>query len=580
MRLIATLPLVILAALGTACDRHPDPQADPEPKQGAGGPAAVSAALCLPRAGALPPPEKLADWARGAQLFDDLGSFHRKVTTRSDEAQKFFDQGMRLVWGFNHDEATRAFVKAGELDPGCASCWWGAAMTLGPNYNIPMLPDRARAAWDALKMAEQMAPGATPVEQALIAAMGKRYSGPEPLDPAGMQPLQEAYASAMGEVARRYPDDLDVQVLYAESRMNLNPWKLWSLDGKPAAGTEEIVAVLESALHRAPEHPGANHYYIHAVEASPEPGKALPSAERLAGLMRGAGHIVHMPAHIFQRVGRYAEAARSNRDGAAVDVAYLQRVAPLGYYGMYLTHNYDFQAFSAAMQGRSREAIEAQKRTIEGIPTSILDGIPGMDFFVSKSYFALLRFGHYEEVLKQNAPADKYAVWTGVHRFARVYAQAALGQLDEAAAGVADLDAYIARLPADLTAGYNSARDVLSIGSRLAAARIEQGRGRHDQAIALLTEATQMEDRLAYDEPSDWFFPVRHLLGAALLTHGKAAEAEAVYREDLRRNPDNGWALFGLAQALDAQKKDAGQARAAFARAWKDADVVLSASAF
>lgn len=575
IRCAAALSGFVMALLLAACkprDTPPVPQAEPS------RPAAT--ALCLPRAGAFPPPEKLSDWALGAQLFDDLGDFHRKVSTRSDEAQNYFDQGMRLVWGFNHDEATRAFVKAAQLDPSCASCWWGAALTLGPNYNIPMLPDRAQAAWDALDHAKENAAGATPVEQALISALQKRYPGPEPLDPPAMQPYVEAYAQAMGEVARKFPDDLDVQTMYAEALMTSNPWKLWSLDGKPARGTEEILARLEAVLARQPQHPGANHYYIHAVEASPQPERAVPSAERLAGLMKGAGHIVHMPAHIFQRVGRYAEARAANASGAAADLAYMGKVAPQGYYGFYLAHNYDFQSYSAAMQGRSRESVAAQRKTLAAAPAAMLDGIPGMDFFVAKVYFAQLRFGLWDELLAEPAPADKYPVWTGLHRFARAYALAARGRADEAAKAHEELVAYIGRLPADLSAGYNSARDVLNVGAEVLAARIAHARGDQARAIELLTQAVAHEDALAYDEPADWFFPVRHLLGAALIADRQPARAETVYREDLRRHPANGWALFGLAQALRAQDRDATDVEAQFKAAWKDADVTLSASAF
>lgn len=564
-RVLILMPLLLAAA----CTRS---AGDP--------PAAAPAAMCLPRVAAPPPPQKLSDWALGARLFENLGTHHRAITTSSAEAQRWFDQGLRLVWAFNHDEATRAFVKAATLDPSCASCWWGAALTLGPNYNVPMLPDRAQAAWDALGKARQQAARATPVEQALIAALAQRYRGPEALDPAAMQPYQEAYAQAMRAVARQFPDDTDVQVLSAEAQMNLNPWKLWSLDGEPAPGTNDIVRALEAVLATAPTHPGANHYYIHAVEASPTPQRALPSAERLAGLMRGAGHIVHMPAHIFQRVGRYADAERANRDGAAADLAYLQRVAPQGYYAMYLAHNYDFQAYSAAMRGRAEETLAAQRRAGTALPAALLDGMPGMDFFAAKTYFGLLRFGRYAEILATPAPAEKYPVWYGVHLYAQAYAQAALGEREAAATALRQLQSYAGRLPADLPAGYNSAKDVLNLGALLVEARLAQQNGDTANAIQLLQRAVAAEDRLAYDEPSDWFFPVRHQLGAVLLAAGRGKDAEAVYREDLRRHPHNGWALFGLAASLRAQQRESREVRDAFASAWRDADVTLTASAY
>ncbi|HUP90839.1 MAG TPA: hypothetical protein VM074_01220 [Solimonas sp.] len=565
--------LLLLAACEPRKEPPKPPAADPKAA------APVVAALCQPRAAAFPPPSKLADWAQGAQLFDDLGDFSRKVTTASPEAQRWFDQGMRYVWSFNHDEATRAFVKAAQVDPQCASCYWGAALTMGPNYNVPMLPDRAQAAWDALEKAKELAPKATPVEQALIGALGKRYGGPQPLDPPAMQPFQEAYAKAMSEVAQKFPADDDVQTLAAESRMNTNPWHLWSLDGKAAPGTREIVAALEKVLARNPQHPGANHYYIHAMEASPHPEKAVASAERVGAMMKGAGHLVHMPAHIFQRVGRYADAAAANRAGAGADLAYMKKVSPQGYYPIYLAHNYDFLAFSAAMQGRSAEALEAARSTVQAAPPELLDAIPGMDFFVAKIYLVELRFGRWDEMLKEPVPPEKYAVQTGFYRFAHAYALAAKGQLDEAAKARGELDTYIGRLPPDLLAGYSSARDVLTLALGTLDARIAQGRGQGAEAIKALQQAVALEDKLAYDEPADWFFPARHLLGAALLQAGKAKDAEAVYREDLRRNPENGWSLFGLAQALKAQKKDAAQVETRLAAAWKEADIQLSASA-
>jgi tetratricopeptide (TPR) repeat protein len=268
-----------------------------------------------------PPNPSLRSWAEGAQWFGGLGDLHRAVTTSSKEAQAYFDQGLRLNFGFNHDEAARSFARAAELDPDCASCFWGVALTLGPNYNVPMLPERAAVAWEALTRARQRAERATPVEQALIAALARRYPGPQPLPPPAMQLFSEAYAAAMREVAAQFPGDLDVQVLFAEAAMNVNPWKLWSLDGKAAPGTDEIVRTLEGVLAKNPLHAGANHYYIHTVEASPHPERALASAERLAKLMPGAGHVVHMPAHVYQRVGRYHDASDTNRAALAADRA-------------------------------------------------------------------------------------------------------------------------------------------------------------------------------------------------------------------------------------------------------------------
>jgi tetratricopeptide (TPR) repeat protein len=315
------------------------------------------------------PPATVAQWAKGAQLFDGLGNYHRKAGTRSDEAQAYFDQAMRFLWAFNHDEATRSFAKAAEIDPQCAICYWGVSLTVGPNYNLPMMAEpRAKVAWEALQQAEANASRATPVERALIHALASRYRDAQKLDPSNEGPVLIAYARAMQDVARRFPNDSDVQVLTAEAMMNTNAWKLWRLDGTPAPGTKEIVARLEAVLAKDRMHPGANHYYVHAIEASPHPEKAVAAAERLRGMMPAAGHLEHMPAHIMQRVGRYGEAAEANRLGAAADLAYFARTTPPDYYKMYTAHNYEFLAFSTAMQGRRADTLDAARKA-RGIVT-------------------------------------------------------------------------------------------------------------------------------------------------------------------------------------------------------------------
>jgi len=529
------------------------------------------------------PPQTVAAWAKDAKLFGDLGVFQRKATTTNPEAQKYFDQGMRLLWAFNHDESTRSFAKAAALDPSCAMCYWGVALTVGPNYNLPaMVEPRAKVAWEALQLAQKNAPKAAPVEQALIDALGKRYQGPTPLDPASLGPAVAAYATAMRDVATKFPDDLDVQVLFAEALMNLNAWKLYALDGKAAAGTPEIEATLERVMAKSPSHPGANHYYIHTVEASQQPGRALPSAERLRGMMPGAGHLQHMPAHILQRVDRYADAAQANRDGATADVAYLGSTPRLDYYEMYLLHNYAFLAFSEAMDGRKAAAIEAAVKTRDAMSVQMLVEMPGVDWYVSEVYTTLLRFGEFDRVIAEPAPDARLKGLSGGYHYARAVAFAAKGRVDEANAALAELDKIAAATPADFSAGLNLAKDVFVVARLVAQAEIARASGKTDEAIARFKEAVAKEDQLAYDEPEDWFVPVRHQLGAALLKAGKPPEAEAVYREDLRRHPKNGWALFGLAQALRAQKKDkdAAAVDAEFAEAWKRADVKLTGSVY
>jgi tetratricopeptide (TPR) repeat protein len=529
-----------------------------------------------------PPRASVADWAEGARLYDGLGSFHRPITTSSAEAQRYFDQGMRFVWAFNHDEATRSFARAAELDPECASCYWGVALTLGPNYNMPLMAEpRARAGWEALGKAQAHAAAATPVEQALIAALAKRFDGPRPLDPSNSAPLLAAYVTAMEDVARRFPDDMDVQTMLAEGMMNTNPWKLWTADGKPGPGTPAILAALQKVLARDPKHPGANHYWIHAVEASTDPGRATASAEALVGMMPAAGHLEHMPAHIFQRVGRYEEAAEANRKGAAADVAYLGLTAPPDYYPMYLIHNYQFLAYSSAMEGRRAETIDALRQARAAVPDSMLLGMPGLDWSIGSLYDGMVRFGRWDEIIAEPAPNPKLAGLTIGWLQARATALAAKGRIAEAKALLPELDRAIAAVPAGATQGQNAARPLYEIGALKAKARIAVAEGRRDDAIALLREAAAKEDGLAYNEPSDEFFPVRHLLGAALLDSGRAAEAEAVYREDLRRQPGNGWALRGLAAALAAQgKSEAGAVRLQFEDSWRNADTRLTASAF
>jgi tetratricopeptide (TPR) repeat protein len=518
--------------------------------------------------------------AQGAVVFEGLGP-HRRAVTATPAAQAYFDQGLRLTYAFNHDEAARSFARAAELDSSCAMCFWGAALVLGPNYNVPMLASRARAAWEALQRARALAPRTTPVEQALIGALGARYSGPEPLDPEAMRPLSVAYSQAMRAVARRFPDDLDVQVLFAESMMDLRPWKLWSREGTPAPGTGEIVATLERVLARDPKHPGANHYYIHAIEASPRPERALASAERLAALMPGAGHIVHMPAHIFQRVGRYADASDTNARAIAADQAYLRLVDPPGYYPMYLGHNYGFLAFSASMEGRRATSLGAARASARAIPPAMLDMMPGMDFFASAPLLTMVRFGAWDELLEEPRPDPRYLVLTGLWLHGHGMALAARGRFEDARRDLAELVRLRERTPPELQASNNLAQDVLAVAAKVLEARIATREDQPD-ALALWADAVWLADRLAYAEPDDWFYPVRHYQGAALLDAGRAREAEAVYREDLRQHPNNGWALFGLASALGAQQRteEAARVRRAFERAWRRADIALTTTAF
>jgi tetratricopeptide (TPR) repeat protein len=570
--------LTILVVCG--CNRSKPQRAgsDSSPAAGTEQSSIAQGAHDMPRM-----PMSLADWAQGAKLFENLGSFHRKVTTSSSEAQQYFDQGMRFLWAFNHDESTRSFARAAQLDPKCASCYWGVALTVGPNYNLPlMLEPRAKVAFEAVQLAQQNSAHATPVELALIDAVARRYPDAQPIDPSNSAPVLAAYAEAMKNVAKQFREDLDVQTLYAEALMNITPWKLWSPDGKPSPGTEEIQKTLEFVMSRDPLHPGANHYYIHTVEASPHPEKAVASAERLRGMMPAAGHLEHMPAHILQRVGRYEEAAEANRKGAESDELYLKMTQPLDYYTMYTGHNYQFLAYSAAMEGRRKETLEAVRNSRRVIGDEMLLAMPGFDWYLAEEYAAMVRFGLWDEMLAKTAPNPKLQSLTGGYLYGKGVALASKGQLDEAKATLAELEKLVAGVPADATSGFNTTKDVLGVAVAIVKARIASAEHHPDEAIAQLHEAVAREDKLAYDEPRDWFFPVRHLLGAQLMAANRAREAETVYREDLVHNPANGWSLYGVSAALKAQKKaeEAARVEAQLRDAWKNADTELTASAF
>lgn len=519
-------------------------------------------------------PGTIASLAEGARLFDGLGTHHRAITTRSSEAQAFFDQGLRLTYGFNHDEAVRSFAKAAKEDSTCAMCFWGIAFSLGPNYNLPMLPGRAKVTWDYTSRAGHLAKNGNAVEQALIAALVRRYKRPDTLD-SNPPPLNEHFANEMRDVARRFPNDADVQVLFAEALMDLNPWKLWSLDGTPAPGTNEIVTTLEKVLAQEPMHPGANHYYIHAVEASLHPERAIAAADRLGALMPGAGHIVHMPAHIYQRVGRYADASEANRNAAAADLRYLATSPPPGHYAMYIGHNYGFLAYSAAMEGRAAESLWAAREAVKALPPEMLEVMPGMDFVASEPLLVMVRFGMWQQILGEPKPLEKYKVLTALWLHARGMALASSGRVAQARGELEELKRLNQEFAPNLMAGNSSAKDLGAVAAKAVEARIAEKEGRSAEAIELWKAAVSMEDRLSYSEPADWFYTLRDYLGAALLDAENPAEAESVFRRALEKNPENGWALFGLWKSTADP-----QAEAQFRSAWSRADIQLARSAF
>ena len=517
-----------------------------------------------------------------APLFENLGTYHRAVTTSSARAQRYFDQGLVLFYAFNLAEAQRSFAEAARLDPGCASCWWGVGMSLGPHINLPAQADRTRAGHQAALRALAVADKATPVERDLVAALARRYSDPPPADAKGQRALDEAYAAAMREVARRFPQDDDVGALFAEALMNLRPWDLWSHEGEPRPETPEVLAALEAVLARSPRHPAANHYYIHAVEASAHPEKALAAAQRLGGLAPAAGHLVHMPAHIFMRMGRYEEAAEANRRAIVAEDAYIEKAKPEGFHWMYVAHNPQFLMAAAAMQGRSAEALAAARRAVGYLGPEMLRHMPGLDLGLAYPQWTLVRFGRWDEVLGEAAPPADFPFAVAMWHAARALAFSAKGNAGEAERARGGMAAAAAAVPADATEGLNPASRLLAIASGLTGGELALRAGRGEDGVRQLQEAVRQEDALNYDEPSDWYYPARHHLGAALLALGRAADAQAVYEEDLRRSPENGWALLGLAESLRAAGRlpEAAAARVRFAKAWERADVALAASRF
>jgi len=539
----------------------------------------IVAVVLLAAAAATAAPEHAhagASADKAVPLFNDLGTYHRAISTTNPAAQKYFDQGLRLVYGFNHDEAERAFREAARLDPACAICWWGVGLTLGPNINLPMDPERNTRAVDAMTKAKAIAP-AGGVEHALIDALAARYSADPAADRAK---LDQAYADAMAAVHKKFPADDDVATLYAESMMDLRPWKFWTPDGKPAPGTLEIVATLERVLKRNPTHPGANHYYIHATEASPNPGRASASAKRLETLVPGAGHLVHMPAHVYMRTGNYAGASAANERGAAVDEKYIKANDVTGTYPlMYYTHNLQFLAASAAMEGRSAVSLDAAKKTTE-IVTPLVKDMPMAEFLVPFAMYYALRFQKWGEVLAMPQPDAALPTATALWRFGRAVALAGQRKFAEARAEKEFFVEAAAKVPADAMMNLNTSKDLLAVAAATLDGKMADALGDTDNAVPAWRKAVEAEDKLAYDEPPAWYYPVRESLGGALLRDGRqtaVAEAATVFRDDLKRNPGNGRSLFGLAEAHKALGNAGSAANAVkdFKKAWVRADVSL-----
>lgn len=512
---------------------------------------------------------------------EELGHFHRTVTTDSAEAQRWFDQGLVLCYGFDHEVATAAFQRAAELDPRCAMAYWGIAFAAGPNINNPGMDEaRSRAAHEAAQKALSLSEGASPVERDLIAAVAKRYAWPEPED---RKALDVAFADAMREAARKHPDDLDVATLFAESLMDLRPWDLWTPEGEMRPETPEVLDTLARVLERDPRHPGALHYTVHAWEASPTPERALPAANTLRDRVPGSSHLVHMPGHIDLRLGRYPEAMLANQRAIEADKVRVERVGAGGFYTMYRAHNYHFLMWAAMFDGQSEIALRAGRETVEQIPLDVVRELPQfIEGFLAAPYHALVRFGRWNEILREPEPSADLPGTRAFWRYARGVAYASLGDTDASAREVVAFERALEAVPEDYLIGNNTTRAVLAVAREVLHGEHEYRLGHHDLAFQHLREAAKLDDALHYDEPWGWLQPARHALGALLLEQGHVDEAAEVYRDDLKRFPNNGWSLHGLAECQRRQGRTA-EARATdakFREAWKRSDIPLRASCF
>ena len=534
--------------------------------------------------GSTPPPPAASEPAAPklqAPLFNDLGNYSSKISTKVPLTQRFFDQGLMLTFGFNHAEAARSFREAARLDPTCAMCYWGVAFVLGPNINMPMFPDANAEAWSASRKALQLAGNATPRERALIEALAMRYVEKPPQDRSA---LDRAFADAMREVARKYPDDYEVQAFFAESLMDLSPWDYWK-DGQPKPATVEIIAALERVLNAFPNHAGANHLYIHALEASPNPGRAESAADRLLPLAPGAGHLVHMPGHIYMRVGRYHDAGLVNIKAGEADMSYIAQCQAQGVYPLlYHPHNWHFLWFAASFSGNSAWAQRGANQTRELMGTHKHDDPnfgPVIQHFWLTPLYNDVRFGRWDAILATSEPQDSPYL-RGAWHYARGMALSAKGDAKGARQELEKVREFAQdpKLPAITVSVRNNAKQLVDIAAKVLEGDIEARAGKHAQAVAALEEAVALEDKLGYNEPEDWHMPTRHMLGAALLDAGKPADAEKAYRDELAHHTENGWSLKGLALSLRAQGKEqeAAAVEQRFQKAWSSADVQLSAS--
>jgi hypothetical protein len=521
----------------------------------------------------------------GAPLFDGMGNHEHPITTKDPDAQRYFNQGLVIDFAFNHAESARSFRAAQTLDSECAMCYWGEALALGPNINVTsngkvVMSDNERtSAFAAVQKAVALRDTVSEAERDYIDALAIRYNG-DPTTP--REPMDEAYGDAMRELHAKYPNDDDAASLFAESLMNTMPWDYWIDPENPRPLTIEVLDALETVLARSPEHPLAIHLYIHAVEASSQPERAEPHADTLVSLVPGAGHLVHMPSHIYWRVGRYADASKVNVMAASVDEAYIAACNAQGFYpAAYYPHNIHFLWASSSMEGRSAVAIEAARKVAANVRIEMIDQFPGVEFFNTIPLLALTQFGLWDEVLAEAQPPENLEYSNAIWHYVRATAFAQKGNVDAARAEYASFTPL--RDETDvvfLDSIYYPATLLLTIADALIQGEIATAEGRHDEAIGYYKIAVDTQDELPYTEPPFWYYPTRHSLGKAMLAAGDPAGAEAVYREDLTNFPRNGWSLFGLVQAMEAQDKDASEIQARFDLIWAQSDVTLTASRF
>jgi tetratricopeptide (TPR) repeat protein len=516
-------------------------------------------------------------------LYEGLGDYSRKITTTSAKAQRYFDQGLALLHGFNHRGAIRSFQEAARLDPQCAMAHWGVALAAGPHINYPLVPPRmAELAWKELTLAKQHASNASEVEGALIDALSKRYAHPQPED---RGPLDQAYADAMREVWKRFPNDVDVGALFAEAMMDLRPWNQWTLEGQPNPGTDEIIATLDAVLKLNRRHPFANHLYIHAVEASPHPERADAAADRLRKLQPGLAHNVHMPSHIDIRRGRWHEAIATNAKAIQADKRYRDATGnrPLGLFPMYAAHNQHMLAYAALMTGQSKLAMRYVREMIKDLPSEFVrENAALVESFGAVPMEVMMRFGKWDDILAEPENYPDYMPFArAFHHGARAIAFAAKSDTANARKEQAIFRELVQRVPKETAVSNNTAGSVIEVASRMIEGELLIAEGKLDPGLDELRAALTLEDALKYDEPPSWMIPLRHTIGANLMHAGGFAEAEHVYRDDLKRLPENGWSLFGLSEALAAQEKRGAEleaTRARFNKIWAKADVKITSS--